>query len=39
VFAAMREWRGSLVAPIVAHALNNTMLIVAWCSWPDEVET
>jgi membrane protease YdiL (CAAX protease family) len=29
VFAAMREWRGSLVAPIVAHALNNTMLIVA----------
>lgn len=23
VFAALREWRGSLIAPIAAHALNN----------------
>lgn len=33
VFAFLREWRGSLIAPITAHALNNafviTMLIVA----------
>jgi len=25
-FAAMREWRGSIVAPMVAHALNNGMV-------------
>lgn len=33
VFAMIREWRGSLIAPIVAHAINNgfvfTMLLVA----------
>jgi membrane protease YdiL (CAAX protease family) len=32
VFAGLREWRGSLVAPITAHALNNgaavTMLLL-----------
>lgn len=26
-FAVMREWRGSLIAPIVAHALNNAFII------------
>ena len=33
VFAAMREWRGSIIAPIVAHAINNgavvTLLVLA----------
>lgn len=33
VFSMLREWRGSIIAPIVAHAINNgfvfTMLIVA----------
>jgi membrane protease YdiL (CAAX protease family) len=32
-FALLREWRGSLIAPMTAHALNNgivmTFLIVA----------
>jgi membrane protease YdiL (CAAX protease family) len=27
VFALMREWRGSLIAPIVAHALHNATLL------------
>jgi membrane protease YdiL (CAAX protease family) len=27
-FAAMREWRGSILAPVVAHALNNGMVTV-----------
>ena len=30
-FAFIREWRGSIVAPVVAHALNNgavTLLLV-----------
>jgi membrane protease YdiL (CAAX protease family) len=27
VFALMREWRGSLIAPIVAHAINNGTII------------
>jgi membrane protease YdiL (CAAX protease family) len=33
VFAAVREWRASIIAPMVGHALNNatvvTMLVVA----------
>ncbi|MFG0275540.1 MAG: CPBP family intramembrane glutamic endopeptidase [Phycisphaerales bacterium] len=33
VFAMLREWRGSLIAPIVAHAINNgfimTLLVLA----------
>jgi membrane protease YdiL (CAAX protease family) len=33
IFAALREWRGSIVAPIVAHACVNgvtvTMLVAA----------
>ncbi len=28
-FALLREWRGSLIAPIVAHALHNGALITA----------
>lgn len=28
VFAGIREWRGSLVASMVAHALNNTLVMV-----------
>lgn len=32
VFAALREWRGSLIAPIAAHALNNgVMVLLMWC--------
>ena len=27
-FAFMREWRGSLLAPMIAHALNNTVIMV-----------
>ncbi len=27
VFAMMREWRGSLIAPMVAHALHNAALV------------
>ncbi len=27
VFAMLREWRGSLIAPITAHALHNGMLV------------
>lgn len=31
VFAALREWRGSLIAPIAAHALNNgVMVLLMW---------
>lgn len=26
-FAGLREWRGSLIAPITAHALHNTLLV------------
>jgi membrane protease YdiL (CAAX protease family) len=26
-FALMRIWRGSLIAPMVAHALHNTVLV------------
>jgi len=33
VFAMLREWRGSLIAPVVAHAINNgfimTLLVLA----------
>ena len=28
VFAIIREWRGSLVGPIVAHAMNNAILVI-----------
>ncbi len=28
VFAGIREWRGSLIAPMAAHALNNTLVMV-----------
>jgi membrane protease YdiL (CAAX protease family) len=28
-FAMLREWRGSLIAPITAHALNNGMVVTA----------
>ncbi len=28
VFAGMREWRGSLVAPIVGHAMNNGAIVL-----------
>ncbi len=28
-FALLREWRGSLIAPMVAHAVHNGMLVVA----------
>ena len=27
VFALLREWRGSLIAPVVAHALHNAMVM------------
>lgn len=27
VFALLREWRGSLIAPITAHALNNGLIV------------
>jgi membrane protease YdiL (CAAX protease family) len=27
VFALLREWRGSLIAPITAHAINNTVVV------------
>ena len=27
VFAALREWRGSILAPMTAHALNNFVMI------------
>jgi membrane protease YdiL (CAAX protease family) len=27
VFALVREWRGSLIGPMVAHAINNFLLI------------
>lgn len=31
VFAALREWRGSLIAPVAAHALNNgVMVLLMW---------
>ena len=26
-FAMLREWRGSIIAPIVAHALNNSVVV------------
>ena len=26
-FALLREWRDSLIAPMVAHALNNGMIV------------
>ncbi|TVQ64546.1 MAG: CPBP family intramembrane metalloprotease [Phycisphaerales bacterium] len=29
VFALMREWRGSVIAPVVAHALHNATLVTA----------
>jgi membrane protease YdiL (CAAX protease family) len=29
IFAMLREWRGSLIAPITAHALNNGMVVTA----------
>ena len=25
-FALMREWRGSIIGPMTAHALNNTTI-------------
>lgn len=28
VFAMIREWRGSLIAPMVAHALNNFLVVM-----------
>lgn len=28
VFAMLREWRGSIIAPMVAHALNNGMIAI-----------
>ena len=28
VLAALREWRGSIIAPMTAHALNNFMVTV-----------
>jgi len=28
VFAGIRAWRGSLIAPMVAHALHNGVLVV-----------
>jgi membrane protease YdiL (CAAX protease family) len=28
VFALLREWRGSLIAPITAHAINNTIVVI-----------
>ncbi len=27
VFAGIREWRGSLIAPITAHFLNNGIIV------------
>jgi membrane protease YdiL (CAAX protease family) len=27
VLAAIREWRGSIIAPITAHAINNATII------------
>jgi membrane protease YdiL (CAAX protease family) len=30
-FALIREWRGSLVGPMVAHALNNGTVLTALC--------
>ena len=35
IFALMREWRGSLIAPMTAHALHNgtlltLLLLVLW---------
>jgi membrane protease YdiL (CAAX protease family) len=28
VLAALREWRGSIVAPVVAHAINNGVILI-----------
>jgi membrane protease YdiL (CAAX protease family) len=28
VLAALREWRGSIVAPVVAHAINNGLILI-----------
>jgi membrane protease YdiL (CAAX protease family) len=28
VFAGIREWRGSIIGPIVAHAINNTGVLI-----------
>ena len=30
VFALVREWRGTLLPAMVAHGLNNGLLVVAW---------
>tara|TARA_R110000850_G_scaffold9033_28_gene33398 strand:+ start:6067 stop:7467 length:1401 start_codon:yes stop_codon:yes gene_type:complete len=30
-FSLLREWRDSLIAPMVAHALNNTALVLVLC--------
>jgi hypothetical protein len=30
VMAALRAWRGSLIAPIAAHALNNGVVLAAF---------
>jgi membrane protease YdiL (CAAX protease family) len=27
VFCWIREWRGSLIGPMTAHALNNTVVV------------
>ena len=30
VFALVREWRGTLLPAMVAHGLNNGLLVIAW---------